>query len=307
MARDGGAAVVGAALAVGAGALWWRRRAATAGPAPELAPPVTPTGSPFALGRPVPVAVHALVSSGWSRARRHGPHRALDILVPLRTPVQAVADGEIIRVQPMDVGDAGRWVGVRHAAGLVSRYLHLSALRVVVGQHVGRGDVLGWSGDSGNSQVPHLHFDLHVPVAMLPTVEAAIGRPRPTWGPELDGYGCAIPGEPFVPVDAYRADVIRDAQRAGVPLRDAARRQASVRFLPPAEPRNGNLVYRAVGEPGERYPDWVRDLKGKSGVYVIRQGGDTVYVGESHTDKLYETLTRHFQIVRHEAQEVPMT
>ena len=57
---------------------------------------------------------------------------------------------------------------------------------------------------------------------------------------------------------------------------------------------------------------WVRALKGKSGVYVIREqtrddDAAIVYVGESHSGKLYETLTRHFQTVRHEAQEVPMT
>jgi hypothetical protein len=59
--------------------------------------------------------------------------------------------------------------------------------------------------------------------------------------------------------------------------------------------RNGGLVYRSVGERGESYPEWVRNLRGKSGVYVIREGGTIVYVGESHSDALYETLTRHFQ------------
>ena len=77
--------------------------------------------------------------------------------------------------------------------------------------------------------------------------------------------------------------------------------------LEPAALRNGNLVYRPVGEPGEPYPSWVRALKGKSGVYVIREDDEVVYVGQSSAGKLYETLTRHFQTVRHEAQEVPMT
>jgi hypothetical protein len=67
--------------------------------------------------------------------------------------------------------------------------------------------------------------------------------------------------------------------------------------------RNAGLAYRAVGERGEPYPDWVRALAGKSGVYVIREiddGGspEVVYVGESHTDRLYNTLTRHFQTWR---------
>lgn len=50
------------------------------------------------------------------------------------------------------------------------------------------------------------------------------------------------------------------------------------------------------------YPDWLRALRGKSGVYVIAEttwfglGKPTVvYVGESHTGRLYQTLTRHFQ------------
>jgi len=62
--------------------------------------------------------------------------------------------------------------------------------------------------------------------------------------------------------------------------------------------RNGGLVYRSVGKRGEPYPEWVRRLKGKSGVYVIRQNGEPVYVGESHSGRLYETMTRHFQTGR---------
>ena len=72
----------------------------------------------------------------------------------------------------------------------------------------------------------------------------------------------------------------------------------------PAPLRNGGLVYRPLGDPGDPYPDWVRRLRGKSGVYVIRErahDGDApevVYVGESHAHRLYETLTRHFQTWR---------
>lgn len=70
-----------------------------------------------------------------------------------------------------------------------------------------------------------------------------------------------------------------------------------------AEVRNASLVYRPIGRVGERYPEWVRALRGKSGVYVIREiqadGSELpVYVGESHTGRLYQTLTRHFQTWR---------
>jgi hypothetical protein len=65
--------------------------------------------------------------------------------------------------------------------------------------------------------------------------------------------------------------------------------------------RNARLVYRPVGGGyGDPYPEWLRQLKGVSGVYVIRERDRdgtpvVVYVGESHSDRLYDTLTRHFQ------------
>jgi len=53
--------------------------------------------------------------------------------------------------------------------------------------------------------------------------------------------------------------------------------------------------YRDVGRQGEPYPPWVRALRGASGVYVLREGKTIRYIGESHTGRLYETMTRHFQ------------
>lgn len=63
--------------------------------------------------------------------------------------------------------------------------------------------------------------------------------------------------------------------------------------------RNASLVYRPIGDAGEPYPQWVRDLQDTSGVYVIREldavgNPEVVYVGSSR-GQLYSTLTRHFQ------------
>lgn len=60
--------------------------------------------------------------------------------------------------------------------------------------------------------------------------------------------------------------------------------------------RNASLVYRAIGASGEPYPEWVRALDGRAGVYVIRDRAsrEIVYVGSS-AGRLYDTLTRHFQ------------
>jgi hypothetical protein len=63
--------------------------------------------------------------------------------------------------------------------------------------------------------------------------------------------------------------------------------------------RNASLQYRPIGASGEPYPFWIRELKGKSGVYVIRDidRHETLYVGSS-ANRLYATLTRHFQTWR---------
>jgi hypothetical protein len=95
------------------------------------------------------------------------------------------------------------------------------------------------------------------------------------------------------------------------PERQLIERDAETADTDPAL-RNAALQYRPIGASGEPYPAWVRALRGKSGVYVIREqqrdgSAPIVYVGESHTRRLYQTLTRHFQTVRHEAKEIPMT
>lgn len=61
------------------------------------------------------------------------------------------------------------------------------------------------------------------------------------------------------------------------------------------------LTFRVVGgAKGDRYPEWVAALDGKSGCYVIRRKSDkkVLYVGESHTGNLRKTLVRHFELWR---------
>jgi hypothetical protein len=58
------------------------------------------------------------------------------------------------------------------------------------------------------------------------------------------------------------------------------------------------LVYRSPLDPNsDGYAPWVRALGQRSGAYVIRskRTGEIRYVGNSHTGRLYDTLTRHFQ------------
>lgn len=57
------------------------------------------------------------------------------------------------------------------------------------------------------------------------------------------------------------------------------------------------LTYQTIGHEGDPWPQWIRDLRTASGVYVIKQHGSdgaVVYVGSSE-GRLYDTITRHFQ------------
>ena len=208
--------------------------------APAAEPPRAPSSPALRLdfGRPVPAGVRTILGSGWANPRGTGAtrrlHRAIDIGLPIGTPILAVDEGVVTHVQSKDIGDAGIWTAIRHPSGISSRYIHLSRTFVEVGQLVQRGEQIGLSGDTGSRGLPHLHLDLRAPAAMLPAIEAAIGRPRSGWGPEMKPFGHSIPGEPFIPVDAYRATVRTEAAAMGIPLRD------------PSLPRNGTRTTSAA-------------------------------------------------------------
>jgi murein DD-endopeptidase MepM/ murein hydrolase activator NlpD len=208
----------GALVAAGAGALGLLALHRQAGAARA------PSRAMLAFGRPVPATVRAIVSSGWARPRGDRMHRALDIPLAVGTPVLAIDDGIVVRVRHDDRGDAGRWVGVLHPSGVTSRSLHLARVLARPGARVRRGELLGLSGDSGNSAAPHLHLDLRAPSYLLPWIARWTGTPRGGWGPALEPHGRSIPGEPWIPVDGYRDGVQRDAAAAGVPLHGEVRR-----------------------------------------------------------------------------------
>ncbi len=173
------------------------------------------------LGRPVPADVRAIVSSGWARPRKARSHRALDIPLPVGTPILSIDDGIVAHVEKTARGDAGIWVAVTHPTGLTSRYLHLDRAEVFAGQPIARGGTIGRAGNTGDSAGPHLHLDLRAPPALLTAVQTWIGTPRPGWGPALKPWGVSIPGEPWIPVDGYAEHVARSAVAAGLPLHNA--------------------------------------------------------------------------------------
>lgn len=99
------------------------------------------------------------------------PHWGLDIAAPEGAPVIAPAAGIVLLADP-DLYLTGGTVLLDHGFGIVSAFLHLSALDVSEGQRVEQGDVIGRVGATGRATGPHLDwrvrwFDVFVDPQLL--------------------------------------------------------------------------------------------------------------------------------------------
>lgn len=83
-------------------------------------------------------------------------HQALDIAVPIGTPVAAPAAGRVTFAGPR--GRGGNSVIIEHADGTTTGYAHLDSIDVKVGDQVAQGAIFAKSGNTGNSTGPHLHM-----------------------------------------------------------------------------------------------------------------------------------------------------
>jgi murein DD-endopeptidase MepM/ murein hydrolase activator NlpD len=130
-------------------------------------------------------------------------HNGIDFGTPENTPLLAVDDGEVLRVD-FEPGGFGHFVLLRHHWG-ESLYAHLNRVDVAQGAPLALGQSLGVSGNSGGTFGPHLHFGVRVypyrrtdgwggfvnplpfmQLADLPISRGAEARPQPM-APELPG------------------------------------------------------------------------------------------------------------------------
>lgn len=114
-----------------------------------------------------PVPGHAVVSPfGLRQLPWEGNgrlHEGVDISADSGVAVVAVADGTVVEAGTK--GGYGRYVAVRHAAGLTTFYAHLGGIDVGVkpGLAIKAGQSLGRIGSTGVSTGPHLHFEIRDP------------------------------------------------------------------------------------------------------------------------------------------------
>ncbi|MEH6950342.1 M23 family metallopeptidase [Nitrobacter sp. NHB1] len=91
---------------------------------------------------------------------RPAMHTGLDFRAAMGDPVRATANGKVVSAGW--AGGYGRMVEIDHGNGLSTRYGHLSAIDVKVGQSIKIGQVVGEVGSTGRSTGPHLHYETRI-------------------------------------------------------------------------------------------------------------------------------------------------
>lgn len=134
-------------------------------------------------------------TSASARLYTSGSHSGVDFRASVGTPVYAMADGIVGGVGDTDTtcpgASFGKWIFIEYNNGLSSAYGHLSLSKVYAGQKVSRGEVVGYSGNTGHTTGPHLHL----------TVYAKSGAKVQTL-PSKSCVGKTLT-QPIAPVNAY--------------------------------------------------------------------------------------------------------
>jgi len=92
-------------------------------------------------------------------------HNGVDFGAPIGTPVKAALSGTVLGIGNTDTvcpgASYGKWIFIQHNNGLSTIYAHLSLFKVKAGDQVFTGDVIGYTGLTGFTTGPHLHFGLY--------------------------------------------------------------------------------------------------------------------------------------------------
>lgn len=144
-----------------------------------IGPPLDDLPAPVDYFPPFPMEMEFVISQGFDNDQTHNTppsQYAVDIVMPIGTPVMAARAGRVIDLEDdfHGAGQSDRFmarsnqVRVLHDDGTMAVYAHLqpNSLKVRPGQLVGTGQWLANSGNTGYSSGPHLHFVIQLNVGM---------------------------------------------------------------------------------------------------------------------------------------------
>ncbi len=127
-------------------------------------PSILPSKRPKVLGYPVSDVFvtqeyGATAFARWAYKTKF--HNGFDFKASIGTPILAAEDGEVMAVGNNGQVQYGRYILIKHQNNLATLYAHLSREIVKKGEGVKRGQVIGYSGNTGYSTGPHLHFGVY--------------------------------------------------------------------------------------------------------------------------------------------------
>jgi murein DD-endopeptidase MepM/ murein hydrolase activator NlpD len=141
----------------------------------------------------VPAKTYTLTSGfGFRYDPFHGrgaQHAGLDLAGAHGEPIYAAAAGRVVRAERF--GAYGNTVDIDHGRGILTRYAHLSSMKVSVGDRVGMGERIGGMGSTGRSTGTHLHYEVRIdgqPVNPRPFIESSrylLAYQQDSMGPDL--------------------------------------------------------------------------------------------------------------------------
>ena len=99
------------------------------------------------------------ISSGFGQ-RWGRLHAGIDMPLPEGTPLRAADSGRVAIAGW--TGGYGNYTCIQHSGSMSTCYAHQSSISVRVGQNVSQGQVIGASGNTGNSTGPHVHFEVRI-------------------------------------------------------------------------------------------------------------------------------------------------
>jgi murein DD-endopeptidase MepM/ murein hydrolase activator NlpD len=127
----------------------------------------------YAYRLPYGEGVSYAIIQGYGAKPSHvgAEHFTLDFGMPVGTPVQAARDGVVVLFEDSHDGGCAseecsglaNFVVVLHSDGTTGEYFHLErgSVQIALGERVRRGQLLAFSGNTGYSSAPHLHFGVY--------------------------------------------------------------------------------------------------------------------------------------------------
>ncbi len=136
-------------------------------------------------------------------------HRGSDMKAPMKTPIYATADAAVEYAADHKKSGYGKLIILDHSFGFKTYYGHLKKIAVKAGEFVKKGDLIGYTGNSGMSNGPHLHYEVRF-----------IQRPlNPYWFVKWDqeNYTQIFEKEKRVPWQSLITAITQREQPAAVP------------------------------------------------------------------------------------------